>query len=195
MVDPFGRLGAGPGLRLSHRTWFQPKAWHGGIEVDPKDQYLNPKSLADAGHNPPAVIVEECHKRGLGAFVSLRMNDIHDGQHPKGTLPNPELPSFKRINPDWLVDDLDWWTALKFEHPQVRALKLEVVEEFFDRWDFDGIELDWLRHTLYFRRGTERENGKYLTRFLRAVRQSLNRKGAERGRPIEVAVRIPERVT
>jgi len=83
------------------------KAWHGGVEVDPKDQYLNPKSLADAGHNPPAVIVEECHKRGLDAFVSLRMNDVHDGQHPKGTLPNPELPSFKRINPDWLVDDLD----------------------------------------------------------------------------------------
>ncbi len=173
----------------------ESKTWHGGIEVDPRDQYLNPKSLADAGHNPPAVIVEECHKRGLGAFVSLRMNDIHDGQHPKGALPNPELPSFKRINPDWLVDDLDWWTALNFEHPRVRALKLEVVEEFFDRWDFDGIELDWLRHTLYFRRGTERENGRYLTQFMRAVRKSLNQKAARRGRPIEVAVRIPERVT
>ena len=172
----------------------ESKTWHGGIEVDPRDQYLNPKSLADAGHNPPAVIVEECHKRGLGAFVSLRMNDIHDGQHPKGALPNPELPSFKRINPDWLVDDLDWWTALNFEHPRVRALKLEVVEEFFDRWDFDGIELDWLRHTLYFRRGTERENGRYLTQFMRAVRKSLNQKAARRGRPIEVAVRIPERV-
>lgn len=170
------------------------KNWHGGVPVDPKDQYLNPKSLADAGHNPPAVIVEECHKRGLDAFVSFRVNDIHDGQHPRGMLPNPELPSFKRISPELLVDDLDWWSALDFEQPRVRALKLRAVEEFFDRWDFDGLELDFLRHSLYFRRGTEKENGKFLTMFLREVRKSLRARAAKRGRPIELAIRIPERV-
>src|SRR5262249_48307643 len=108
----------------------ESKRWHGGIEVDPKDQYLNPKSLADAGHNPPALIVEECRKRGLNAFVSLRMNDCHDGQHPKDVLPNPELPTFKRQNPDWLVQDLDWWSALDYRVPRVRALKLSVIEEY-----------------------------------------------------------------
>ena len=170
------------------------RSWHGGIEVDPKDQYQNPKGLADAGHNPPAVIVQECHRRGMDAFVSLRMNDCHDGQHPRGTLPNPELPTFKRQNPDWLVQDLDWWTALDFSVPKVRALKLKVIEEFFQRWDFDGIELDWLRHTLYFPRGTERENGKYLTDFMREVRGRLDELARRRGRPIEVAVRVPERL-
>ena len=170
------------------------RTWHGGIEVDPKDQYLNPKSLADSGHNPPQIIVGECRKRGLSAFVSLRMNDIHDGQHPRGTLPNPELPTFKRLNPDWLVPDLDWWSALNYEIPQVRELKLKVIEEFFDRWDFDGIELDWLRHTLYFPRGMERKKGKYLTEFMRAARQSLQQRAVRRGRPIEIIVRIPERV-
>ncbi|MDE2667134.1 MAG: glycoside hydrolase family 18 protein [Acidobacteriota bacterium] len=172
----------------------ESRTWHGGIEVDPKDQYLNPKSLADSGHNPPQIIVDECRRRGLRAFVSLRMNDIHDGQHPRGTLPNPELPTFKRINPDWLVPDLDWWSALNFEVAPVRELKLRVIEEFFDRWDFDGIELDWLRHTFYFPRGLEREKGKYLTEFMRAVRRSLRQKAAIRGRPIEIAVRVPERV-
>ncbi len=179
----------------------ETKRWHGGVEVDPRDQYLNPKSLADGGHNPPAVIVEECRKRGLDVFVSLRMNDIHDGQHSQGTLPNPELPTFKRHNPEWLVnfetgdfDGLDWWSALNYSLPQVRALKLRVIEEFFDRWDFDGIELDWLRHTLFFPRGTERDNAKYLTDFMRSVRHSLNERARRRGRPIEVAIRIPERV-
>jgi hypothetical protein len=170
------------------------RKWHGGLEVDPADQYRNPKSLADAGHNPPAVIVEECRKRGLRPFVSLRMNDCHDGQHPRDVLPNPELPTFKRQNPDWLVEDLDWWSALDFRRPQVRALKLRVIEEFFDRWDFDGIELDWLRHTLYFPRGTERENGHHLTALMRAVRKSLRERAGRRGRPIEIAVRVPERV-
>ncbi len=170
----------------------ESRRWHGGVEVDPKDQYLNPRSLADNGHNPPALIVEECHKRGLDVFVSLRMNDTHDGQHPRNTWPNPELPTFKRQNPDWLVGDLDWWSALDYSKPRVRALKLRVIEEFFDRWDFDGIELDWLRHTLYFPRGTERENGRYLTDLLRSVRRSLNDRARRRGRPIEIAVRIPE---
>ncbi|MSO21798.1 MAG: hypothetical protein EXQ58_00790 [Acidobacteria bacterium] len=171
----------------------EKKTWYAGVEVDPKDQYFNPKSLADAGHNPPAIVVEECHRRGLDAFVSLRMNDCHDALRPQGTLPNPELPTFKRINPDWL-NSLNWWTALNYTKPQVRLLKRRVIEEFFDRWDFDGIELDWLRHTLNFPRGTERENGKHLTQFMRDVRQSLNQRAARRGRPIEIAVRIPERL-
>ena len=170
------------------------RTWHGGVEVDPADQYHNPKHLADVGHNPPALVVAECRRRGIDAFASYRMNDCHDGHHPKGTLPNPEFPTFKRLNPDWLVEDLDWWSALNFAHPRVRALKLRAIEELFERWDFDGIELDWLRHTLYFPRGTEKANGHYLTELLRAVRKSLDRRAAERGRPIEIAVRIPERV-
>lgn len=170
------------------------RTWHGGVEVDPADQYRNPKALADAGANSPAVIVEECHRRGIDAFVSLRMNDCHDGQHPKTLRPNPELPTFKRQHLDWLVPDLDWWSALDYTHPRVRALKLRVIEEFFDRWDFDGIELDWLRHTLHFPRGTEEENAHHLTNFMRQVRKSLKARAERRGRPIEIAVRIPERV-
>jgi len=172
----------------------ESKTWHGGVPVDAADQYRNPQSLAEAGANPPHLVVNECHRRGMRAFVSYRMNDCHDGQHPKGTIPNPELPTFKRQNADWLVEDLDWWTALDFSHPQVQALKLKAVEEFFDRWDFDGIELDWLRHTLYFPRGTEQENAHHLTQFMRKVRESLNRRAVKRGRPIELAVRIPERI-
>ncbi|MCH2212915.1 MAG: hypothetical protein MK110_16555 [Fuerstiella sp.] len=172
----------------------EARTWHGGIEVDPADQYRNPRALADAGANPPAVVVEECHRRGLDAFVSLRMNDCHDGQHAKGVRPNPELPTFKRQNLDWLVPDLDMWSALNYAHPRVRALKLRVIEEFFDRWDFDGIELDWLRHTMHFPRGTEAENAHHLNTFMRQVRKSLRQRADKRGRPIEIAVRIPERV-
>ena len=54
--------------------------------------------------------------------------------------------------------------------------------------------MDWLRHTLYFQRGTERENGKYLTEFMRSIRKSLNEKAKHRGRPIEIAIRIPEKL-
>ena len=171
------------------------RPWHDRIEFDPQDQYRNPKYLASQGHNPPAIIVEECHRRGLAAFASLRMNDTHDAHAPRGQLPNPELPTFKRQNLHWLVDNLDRWTALDYRNRQVRALKLRVIEELFDRWDFDGIELDWLRHTLNFPRGDETKNSKYLTDFMRQVREHLQQRAAARGRPIEIAVRVPEQLS
>ena len=78
----------------------ESRTWHGGVEVDPKDQYLNPKSLADSGHNPPQVIVDECRRRGLKAFVSLRMNDIHDGQHPGAPFPTRSCPPSRESIPN-----------------------------------------------------------------------------------------------
>ena len=175
---------------------FPPRrAWHGDIEFDPQDQYRNPHHLAGQGHNPPDVIVSECRRRGLAAFASLRMNDTHDAQPPRGQLPNPELPTFKRQNLHWLVENLDRWTALDYRNRQVRALKLRVIEELFDRWDFDGIELDWLRHTLNFPRGEERKHAGYLTEFMREVRASLQQRAQRRGRRIEIAVRVPERLS
>ena len=172
----------------------ESRTWHSGIEVNPKDQYSNPKALVESGNNPPQIVVEECHRRNIRAFVSLRMNDCHDGQHARGVIPNPELATFKRQHPEWLVEDLDWWTALDYSHPRVRQLRLDIIDEFFRRWDFDGIELDWLRHTLNFPRGTEQENAHFLTDFLRQVRLLLSEHAVRRGRAIELIVRIPEHV-
>ena len=54
----------------------ESKTWHGGVPVDAADQYRNPQSLAEAGANPPQLVVNECHRRGMRAFVSYRMNDL-----------------------------------------------------------------------------------------------------------------------
>ena len=145
-----------------------------------------------AGNDPPAVVVREAKKRGLDVFYSFRINDIHDSFMPD------ELPTFKVEHPEWLIgerkygDVLSFRTALNFAVPDVRELKFRVVEELFQKYDFDGLEIDFLRSAPYFLPGTEAKNAHLLTEFLQRVRQHLTECGQQRGRPVRLAVRVDE---
>jgi len=144
------------------------------------------------GNDPPKVVVREAKKRGLDVFYSFRINDIHDAFMPD------ELPTFKIEHPDWLIgekrygDVTSYRTALNFAVPEVRELKFRVIEEIFQKYDFDGLEIDFLRAAPYFLPGKEAENAGLLTGLLQRVRRHLDQRGRERGRPIRLAVRVDE---
>ena len=142
----------------------------------------------EEGNDPPKIIVQEARKRGLDVFYSFRINDIHDSFIPE------ELASFKIAHPEWLIDNSYYGasTALNFAIPEVRDLKLRVIEEIFEKYDFDGIEIDFKRASPFFQPFHEYRNRHFLTDFLRIVRESLNERGKERGREIELAVRVNE---
>ena len=60
-----------------------------------------------------------------------------------------------------------------------------------ERWDVDGIELDWMRSPLQFRKGHERSDAHFLTEFMRRVRRRVQEESKKRGRKIRIAVRLP----
>jgi hypothetical protein len=146
----------------------------------------------DEGHDPPEVVMREAKKRGLDVFYSFRINDIHDAFMPD------ELPTFKVEHPEWLIGEKRYGevtcyrTALNFAIPEVRELKFRVIEELFRKYDFDGLEIDFLRGAPYFLPGKEPENAHLLTELLVRVRGHLDERGRERGRPIRLAVRVDE---
>jgi hypothetical protein len=147
------------------------------------------RRLIDEGNDPPKVIVRQAKKRRLDIFYSFRLNDTHDDFMPE------EYPTFKEQHPEWLIGeghDYGVKTALNFSVPEVRQLKLAVVEEVFRKYDFDGLEIDFLRSPPYFIPGEEPQNAPVLTQFVRDVRQHLNKRAAERGRPVELAARVDE---
>lgn len=150
------------------------------------------RRLIDEGNDPPLLVVREARRRGLDAFYSFRINDVHDAFLPE------ELPVFKVEHPEWLLGEQDYngvrsfATALNFALPEVRDLKFRTIEELFARYDFDGLEIDFLRSPPYFAAGRETEQAPLLTEFLARVRSHLNRRGRERGRPIRLAVRVDE---
>lgn len=144
------------------------------------------------GNDPPKVVVREARKRKLDVFYSFRINDIHDSFIPD------EMPTFKVENPEWMIGERDYGgvksfkTALNFAVPEVRELKFRVIEELFQKYDFDGLEIDFLRSSPYFLPGTEAKNAHLLTELLQRVREHLDTRGKERGRPIRLAVRVNE---
>ena len=146
----------------------------------------------DEGNDPPKVVVREARKRNLDVFYSFRINDIHDSFIPD------EMPTFKVEHPDWMIgeqkygDVTSFGTALNFAVPEVRELKFRVIEELFEKYDFDGLEIDFLRSSPYFLPGTEAENAHLLTELLKRTRDHLNRRGEQRGRPVQLAVRVNE---
>jgi len=147
------------------------------------------RRLIDEGNDPPQVIVRQAKKRGLDIFYSFRLNDTHDDFMPE------EYPTFKEEHPEWLIGGGHPYgvrTALNFAIPEVRQLKFAVIEEVFRKYDFDGLEVDFLRSPPYFIPGEEPQNAPILTQFLREVREHLRKRGVERGRSVELAARVDE---
>jgi hypothetical protein len=141
------------------------------------------------GNDPPQVIVREARKRGLAVFYSFRINDIHDDFTPE------EFPTFKEQHPEWMIGaghPYGYKTALNFAVPEVRALKFAVIKEIFDKYDFDGIEIDFMRSPPFFIPGQEPAHAHILTEFLRDVRRHLDQRARERGRTIALAARVDE---
>jgi len=165
-----------------------------GERIDRVDPHL--KKMIAEGNDPPKVVVREAKKRGMDVFYSFRINDIHDALRPPAE--SVELPTFKVEHPEWLIgerrygDVTSFRTALNFAVPEVRELKFRVIEEIFAKYDFDGLEIDFLRSAPFFLPGEEPDNAPILTRFLERVREHLDGRGRQRGRPIRLAVRVDE---
>ncbi|NOY80819.1 MAG: family 10 glycosylhydrolase [Kiritimatiellaeota bacterium] len=156
------------------------------------------------GTDPLRIVTEFCRKHGLEVFWTLRMNDCHDVIH-RPDRPYPAFSHFKKEHPEWLMGRWDKrpphgaWSAFDFAVPEVRKLVADCVEEVCRKYDVDGIHLDFFRHLMYFRevaqggRATP-EHIELMTDLIRRIRRITERAGAERGRPILLAVRVPDSV-
>jgi len=170
---------------------------------------INPdlRRWIEEGNDPPKVVVREGHQRGLDVYYSFRINDIHDAFIPA------EFPTFKVENPDWILgagkipaegnhavtpskrDEVyfpEFSSSLNFAVPEIRELKLRTIEEMFQKYDFDGLEIDLMRFPRFFPAYLEYRNTAVLTDFLRTVRQKLDERADQRGRPIRIAIRVDE---
>jgi hypothetical protein len=73
----------------------------------------------------------------------------------------------------------------------VRARYLGLIDETLQRYDIDGLELDFLREPYVFPIGREAENRDLLTAWIDTVRQRVSAAERKLGHPIHLGVRVP----
>ena len=134
-----------------------------------------------------------CRQRGLEGWLSMRMNDGHFYH----VLDAFWHPSFWRERPDlWVVpnDQTAGGRAFDYTHSEVREHHLALVRELLERYDLDGLELDWIRGYPYFPAGTEPERAAILTEFVAEVRQLARAAATRWGHPVKIGARVPTRI-
>ena len=101
-----------------------------------------------------------CHHHGMEGWISVRMNDVHDVDLPT----SPQLDTFWKQNPDFrrVPYRFSRWfdRQLDYARPEVRQHYWVLLEEIVNRYNLDGLELDFMRFPYHFRIGQELEGGR-----------------------------------
>ena len=147
-------------------------------------------ALDHQGVDYPARIIERCRLRGMSPWISLRMNDVHFNDN----IEHPFHPEFWRDPKRWRNTGGYFARGLDWAQPDVREKYRQLVVETLERYDIEGLELDFMREPYLFREGAEQEGAALLHEWLRGVRKLVEETAARRGHPIAVAVRVPSRV-
>ncbi|MHB8898433.1 MAG: hypothetical protein ACYC6Y_06775 [Thermoguttaceae bacterium] len=140
------------------------------------------------GVDYPARVVARCRQRGVSPWISIRMNDVHFNDnlgHPfHGRLWRRE-ELFRKGHPGYFA------RALDYAHPEVRDHYMALVRETLERYDIDGLELDFMREPYLFSVGQEQAGAQLLTAWLGEVRRLVDEAAARRGHPVRLGVRVP----
>jgi hypothetical protein len=149
----------------------------------------NLRALLKDTLDPAGMIVDRARLRGMEAFLTVRMNELHDVDRAG----SPLLGDFWKSHPEYRVGGYEGWGAfaLNYAEPAVREYYFSLLSELCERYPVDGLELDFMRFPYYFPRDTMKSFTPLMTQFVERVRNMTLETGRRRGIPITLAVRVP----
>ena len=158
-------------------------------------------ALLSMGTDPLRLAIETCRKHDTEVFWSLRMNDIHDNwfgqlraqwkqKHPELVMGSPADAARYDIR-----DPRQIWTLADYQRREVRELMVRAVAEVLEKYDVDGIELDFLRHVCYFKETRLYQpvmpaHRDLLTDLVRQVREAVLAASRRKGKPVLLSARV-----
>ena len=215
LVDSYVDVLAGAGVSVlvcntsSRRTNYRSKVWEAfwdGFDPNasndqpffaavPKEQragyrrvVANMLATYSEGVDYPARMIERSRHHGISPWISLRMNDVHVNgnlDHPihSDFWRKPEL--FRKGHPGYYA------RALDYAHKEVRDHHKALIVETLERYDIDGLELDFMREPYLFSKGKEQEGRLILNEWLQGIRTLVDEAAKRRGHAIKLGVRVP----
>lgn len=174
-----------------HIAWYQ-ETYQAEVDDNPYYAYMI------EGGDMVQAFVDRCRRRGITPFVSLRLNDSHGKEfvNTKGGGEIEEIPGyalhcvnrFYKDHPEYRIDPdsskvakVDWNTrVLDWSNPEVVEWMFGFIREICENYAIGGLELDFMRHSNYFRleETTFAERSGIMTDFVARVRALLDRTGA-----------------
>ena len=150
-----------------------------------------------------AIFIDQCRKTNQPAIVSVRVNDTHHvSRGSRAKTPEAQVELMKefqffadnlqrRVGPG-IVEDPKKQHALDWGDPVVREHKFRIIEEICKNYDIDGLELDLMRHWVFFnpKRTTAKERAEIMNHFVARIRKALDAY-APAGKRRWLIVRIP----
>ncbi len=200
VLDGYVDVLAGTGVEVmmintnARRTNYKSDVWQAWWEEDEEGTYALARNMLEVhrqGVDYPERIIRRCRFRGISPWISLRMNDCHstdDLEHPFHT-------DFYRRSELWRAEGAAggpyFERALDYTHPGVRGHYLALIIETLERYDIDGLELDFLREPYLFGKGGEGRGSEILNGWMREARGLADAAAKRRGRRIFLGVRVP----
>ncbi|MEC3878973.1 hypothetical protein [Parapedobacter sp. 10938] len=163
---------------------------------------LRVEALHQQDTDPLNVIIGFCRQHHKEVFWSMRMNDTHDAASKELR----ELVRWKREHPECLMGKpgekspfLQKWSALNYGLKEVRDRVLVTIRDVVSRYDIDGIELDFFRHPIFFESQymggvASQDECSKMTQLLYNIREICDEVAKQRGKPILIAIRIPDSI-
>lgn len=151
----------------------------------------NMLEICRQGIDYPARFIARCRHNGISPWITLRMNDCHDMENAD----HPIHGTFWKKNPQLRVKGIGghYSRCFDYAHSEVRDYYRSLIVETLDRYDIDGLELDFMREPFLFSDGKQAEGGVILTGWLGEIRKLVDAAAARRGHPIRLGVRVPSR--
>lgn len=180
-------------MRASFRSGTREAIWDPVDGHEPEELWpQNARRLHAAGLDPYAIWIRRSRTHRISPWLSMRMNDVHSVDVPASYLHS----TFWRTHPEWRRvpgGGVQPWVnqALNYAHPAVREHQMAFVRELLERYDPDGLELDWMRFGHHLTPGRERAEAPILTAFVREVRTLTATWARRRGHSISLGVRVP----
>jgi hypothetical protein len=185
------------GYRKGDREFVRSYAPNSEATIDSLVRMLDHHlELMAAGIDWVAECARACRKHGISPWLTIRMNDMHGSGNPECFFNSPVFRNpANRLQGRWIVGEPphlnSYFGGMNYLRPAVREFMLGTIGELVEEYDFEGIELDWLRNPLCCEPNATQAQIDQITAFHADIRTLTVARAKATGRPYPLGVRVP----
>lgn len=191
-IDDYAQTRVTTLMVCSGSDFFHYRSRYGKVFGE-EENYLK---LEEEGTDMITASINRAQEKGMEAFVTFRVNDLHFTDTTETGYPANAVSPFWLEHPEYRTNENIGWHsagAFDFSHKEVRDYKLGVITEQLEKYGgtIDGYDLDFMRFIVYFKSDEGVKNAPLMTDFVKSVRAEIDKQSKKYGKKILLSARVP----